>query len=53
MREKKDGIQKISDTTPAHEDLRNLFREGLMENDRVKLLKVSKSDPHNHSTKHL
>ena len=51
MREKKDGIQKISDITPDHEDLRNLFREGLMENDRVKLLKVPKSDLHNHSTK--
>ena len=28
-----------------------LFREGLIENDAEKLLKVPKSDLHNHSTK--
>lgn len=33
------------------DDLQNLFYEGLIENDREKLLKVPKSDIHNHSTK--
>ena len=31
--------------------MQNLFCEGLLENDIVKLLEVPKSDIHNHSTK--
>lgn len=37
--------------TELSSDMNDLFYEGLIENDVVKLLKVPKSDIHNHSTK--
>lgn len=44
-------IDRFHFRTEKGHDMQNLFCDGLRENDRAKLLKVQKSDLHNHSTK--